>query len=133
MPGKVLLPIRLDRVGEKLVTHKRHEQSGFTPKKSIVDRILALRVFTERLRDFHVGLLAAYMNLRKAFDSVNRDVLWRILALRGVAAKLVNMISGLYSCRVIYGVVASHTSLLVLGKVRDVYLPQHTSTLAWTM
>ena len=34
-------------------------------------RILALRVLTERLRDFRIGLLAAYVDLRKAFDSVN--------------------------------------------------------------
>ena len=56
-------------------TNKRHEQSGFTPKKSTVGRILALRVLNERLRDFHTRLLAAYVDLRKAFDSVNRDVL----------------------------------------------------------
>ena len=62
-----------------------------------VDRILALRVLTERLRDFRIGLLTAYVDLRKAFDSVNRDVLWRILALRGIPPKLVNLISGLYS------------------------------------
>ena len=76
VPGKVLARILLDRVRQKLLTHQRHEQSGFTPKKSTVDRILALRVLTERLRDFRLGLLAAYVDLRTAFDSVNRDVLW---------------------------------------------------------
>ena len=59
----------------KLLNHQRHEQSGFTPKKSTVDRTLALRVLPEHLRDFRIGLLAAYVDLRKAFDSVNRDVL----------------------------------------------------------
>ena len=44
-----------------------------TPKKCTVDRILALPDLTERLRDFRIGLLAAYADLRKAFDSVNRD------------------------------------------------------------
>ena len=78
-------------------THQRHEQSGFTPKKSRVDRIRALRVLTESLRDFRIGLLVAYVNFRKAFDSVNRDVLWKIMALRGIHPKLVNLISGLYS------------------------------------
>ena len=71
MPGKVLARILLHRVRQKLLTHQRHEQSGFTPEKSTVDRILALRVLTERLRDFRIGLLAAYVDLRKAFDSVN--------------------------------------------------------------
>ena len=44
VPGKVLARILLDRVRQKLLTHQRHEQSGFTPKKSTVDRILVLRV-----------------------------------------------------------------------------------------
>ena len=44
-----------------------------------MNRIVALRVFIERVRDFRIGLLAACVDLCKAFDSVNRDVLWRIL------------------------------------------------------
>ena len=35
-----------------------------------------LRVLTDRLRDFCSVLLAAYVDLRKAFDSVNLDLLW---------------------------------------------------------
>ena len=61
-------------------------------KSRTVDNILAFRVLIERLRDFRSGLSAAYVDLDKAFDSVNRDVLWRILALRGIPPKLVNMI-----------------------------------------
>ena len=68
VPGKVLARILLDRVRQRLLTHQRHEQSSFTPKKSTVDRILALRVLTERLRDFRIGLLAAYVDLSKAFE-----------------------------------------------------------------
>ena len=79
--------ILLDVVRQKLLTHERHEQSCFTPKKSIVDRILALRILNERLRDFCTGLLAAYVDIRKAFDSVNQDVLWRILAFRRIPPK----------------------------------------------
>ena len=52
---------------------------------------------SERLRDLRIGLLAAFVGLRKAFDSVNKDVLSRILALRGLSPKLVNPISGPYS------------------------------------
>ena len=73
------------------------EQSGFTPKRSMIDRILALPVLTERRRVFPQGLLAAYVDLCEAFDSVNRDVLWRIIGLRGVPPKLINLMSELYS------------------------------------
>ena len=51
------------------------EQSGFTPKRSMIDRILALRVLTERRREFRQGLLAAYVDLCKEFESLNWDAL----------------------------------------------------------
>ncbi|KAG0717912.1 putative RNA-directed DNA polymerase from transposon BS [Chionoecetes opilio] len=47
------------------------QQSGFTPGKSTTDRILALRVLVERRREFRQGMLAAYFDLKKAFDSVH--------------------------------------------------------------
>ena len=42
------------------------------------------------------GLLTAEIDLRKAFDSLNRDALWRILGLCVVPPKLINLISELY-------------------------------------
>ena len=44
VPGKVFARIILDRVRHNLLEHQRPEQSGFTPKRSTIDRILALRV-----------------------------------------------------------------------------------------
>ena len=73
------------------------EQSGFTPKRSTIDSVLALRVLTKRRREFRQGLLAAYVDLHKAFGSVNWDALWRSLRLCGVPAKLTNLMSELYS------------------------------------
>jgi len=63
----------------------------------MIDRILTLRVLPEHRREFWPGLLAANVDLCKSFDSVNRDTLWRILSLRGVPPKLINLVSELYS------------------------------------
>ena len=52
VPGKVFARIIIDRVRHHLLEHQRAEQSGFTPKRSAIDRILALRVLTERRREF---------------------------------------------------------------------------------
>ena len=41
-------------------------------------------------------LLAADVDLCKAFESVSRDALWRILGLLGVPPKLIDLISELY-------------------------------------
>ena len=48
-------------------------------------------------RVFRQGLLAAKIDLCKAFDSVNRDALCRFLGLRGVPPKLIDLMSELYS------------------------------------
>ena len=75
VPGKVFARIIIVRVCHHLLQHQRPEQSGFTPKRSTIDHVLALRVLTERRREFGQGLFAAYVDLCKAFDSVNRDAL----------------------------------------------------------
>ena len=84
--------VLLNRIRLQLLDHQRPEQSGFTPKRSTVDRILA-----ERLREYDEAVLAAYIDFKKAFDSVSRDVLWRLLELRGIPPHLVRLISALYT------------------------------------
>ncbi len=41
--------------------------------------------------------LAAYVDLKKAFDSVHWEMLWRLLGLRGIPAGIIGLLSGLYS------------------------------------
>ena len=121
MPGKVLARSLHVRVRQKLLTHQRHEQSVFTPKKSSVDRILAVRVLTERLRDFQIWLLAAYANLRKAFDSVNLDVLGRILTLRGIPPKLANLIVRMYMIVCMYMIVRTESVASCDGTISNYF------------
>ena len=71
VPGKVFARVLLERIRHHLLAYQRPEQSGFTPKRSTIDRILALRVLIERKCDYRQRLVAAYVDLRKAFDSVD--------------------------------------------------------------
>ena len=66
--GKVFARIILDRVHHHLLEHQLPEQSGFTPKRSTIDCFLALRFLSECRREFQQGLLAADVDLCKAFD-----------------------------------------------------------------
>ena len=97
VPGKVSTRVLLNRIRQLLLDHQRPEQSGFTPKHSTVDRILELRLLTERRREYQAPLLAAYIDFCKAFDSICRDALWRILELRGIPLALVRLMASLYS------------------------------------
>ena len=95
--GKIFARIFTDRVHHHLLEHQCSEQSGFTPKRSTIDRILALRVLTECRQQFRRGVLATYVDLCKTFDSVNWDALWRILGLRAVPPKLIDLMFELNS------------------------------------
>ncbi|KAI8502642.1 hypothetical protein Bbelb_193440 [Branchiostoma belcheri] len=70
-----------------------------TPGRSTVDRILTLRLLAEKRREFRKPLYAAYsyVDMKQAFDSVNRNALWLLLKALGVPAKLVHLLSLLYS------------------------------------
>ena len=126
VPGKVFARIILYRVRHHLPEHQCPEQSGFTPKRSTIDCILTLRVFTECRREFQQGLLAIYVDLCKVFYSVNRDALWRILGFRRVPPKLINLMSELYSgteSTVRCGGTISDFFQLLLEFIRVVYWP----------
>ena len=97
VPGKVFARILLDRIRPHLLKHQRPEQSGFTPKKSTNDRILGLRVISERMHEYRRKFFVAYIDLCKAFDSVNRDSLWQLLRFRGIPDALITLLSALYT------------------------------------
>ncbi|XP_035665583.1 uncharacterized protein LOC118408831 [Branchiostoma floridae] len=97
VPGKVFANVILGRLRPLLLRKQRKEQSGFTPGRSTVDRILTLRLLAEKRREFRRPLFAAYVDLKQAFDSVDRQALWKILKTPGVPAKLLTLLSLLYS------------------------------------
>lgn len=62
IPGKVLSLILLRRIRGHLLRHQRLDQTGFTPSKSAVDRILALLVIVERRLELGRGLTLFIVN-----------------------------------------------------------------------
>ncbi len=62
-----------------------------------MNKVVALRVLVERRREFRQGMLAAYVDLKKAFDSVHRESLWSFQQLRGISAGILGLLTGLYS------------------------------------
>ena len=79
VPGKLFAQIILDRVRHHILEHQHPEQSGYIPKRSTIDHILALRVLTESRQEFRQGLLAAYVDLCRAFDCLNYTLVLRVL------------------------------------------------------
>ena len=97
VPGKVFAHVLLSRVRERLRSHRRVQQSGFTPHRSTIDRIITLQLLLQTRREFCRPLWIAYVDLKAAFDSVNREALWLLLLSLGLPPKLVNLFKALYT------------------------------------
>lgn len=57
--------------------------------KSTIDCILPLRVIVEHRCEFGCGLPAAYISLKKAFETIHLESLWEILILIGIPTKII--------------------------------------------
>jgi len=72
VPGKVFANVLLERVQPLIDMTRRPEQSGFVAGRSTVDAILALRLLSDLHREFDHPLNVAFLDIKAAFDSVNR-------------------------------------------------------------
>ena len=81
-------------------------QCGFRPQRSCTDQLFTLRKLSELALEWQQRLYLAFVDLRKAFDSISRPALWVILRARGVPEQLITHIVDLHtdtSCRVRVG------------------------------
>jgi hypothetical protein len=97
VPGKVFGHVLLKRLNPLFKEHRRPEQSGFTAGRSTTDAILALRLLAELHREFQRPLHVAYVDLKSAFDSVDRSALWLALKGIGVPDTLLRLLQDLHT------------------------------------
>ena len=105
VPGKILNRIILERMKGKVDQTLREQQAGFRQDRSCTDQIATLRIIVEQSIEWNSSLYINFVDYEKAFDSVDRETLWKVLRHYGVPKKLVNMIKNSYegmSCRVIH-------------------------------
>ena len=97
IPGKVFTHVLLARLQLLLDKVCRTQQSGFTSGRCHpLDAILTLRLLSEIHREFRKLLNVAYIDLKAAFDSVDREALWKALAGIGVPNILLDLIQELH-------------------------------------
>ena len=112
VPVKVFAHICLAR--RTIFAKQRPQQSGFTPGRSTLDRIVALRLLAERRHEYRQPLYAAYIDLRAAFYSLDPSSLWNILWWYfGIPPKLVDIIKTLYS--------STHSVVKVNGTISEAF------------
>ena len=60
------------------------EQGGFRKGKGCDDQIFALKIMVEEYLGKVEKLYAAFMDLEKAYDRVDREALWNVLNICGI-------------------------------------------------
>ena len=64
------------------------EQCGFTPQRSTVDMMFVVRRLQELARKKDTPLYLCFIDLTKAYDSVDRTLLWDVLARFGLPLRM---------------------------------------------
>jgi exonuclease III len=90
--GKILARILSNRLLPIAETTLPETQCGFRPNRGTADMIFGARQMQEKSKEQNQPLYMAFIDLVKAFDSVNREALWKILALDGCPPKFINII-----------------------------------------
>ena len=91
--GKILAGTLLSRLNAEIVkTILPESQCGFRQNRGTTDMIFTARQIQEKCSEPRQDLYQIFVDLTKAFDSVNRETLWKILGKLGCPDQFVKLI-----------------------------------------
>uniref|UniRef100_A0A5F8H1G2 RNA-directed DNA polymerase n=1 Tax=Monodelphis domestica TaxID=13616 RepID=A0A5F8H1G2_MONDO len=91
--GKILARVILNRLLSSVSEQKLPEsQCGFRPDRSTIDMVFMMRQMQEKCLEQNLSLYIVFIDLTKAFNTVNKDALWVILSKLGCPAKFIKLI-----------------------------------------
>ena len=95
--SKTMHRMILNRMKSSLERVLRRHQNGFRPGRSTSSHILSLRRILEGATAKNLPAVMTFIDFRKAFDSVHRGILMKILRAYGIPDKLVDLIEKTYT------------------------------------
>ena len=95
--AKVYNRVLLNRIRPAIDRILRPNQAGFRPGRSTINQIHALRRILEAADDQQLELIVTFVDFKKAFDSINRSVMFAILRFYGIPAQVVDAIASMYT------------------------------------
>ena len=109
--AKVYNKILLNRIRDEVDPILRTNQAGFRPGRSCAQQVHILRRDLEGFRDYQLPLVVTFIDFKRAFDSINRKVMFAVLRHYGIPEAVVNAISVLYK--------NSKSAVMVVGALSD--------------
>ncbi|VDP63363.1 unnamed protein product [Schistosoma curassoni] len=106
IPGKVFNRVLLNRMKDAVDAKLRDQQAGFRKDRSYTEQVATLRIIVKQSVEWNSSLYINFIDYEKAFDSVDRRILWKLLRHYGVPEKIVNIVRNSYDglqCKVVHG------------------------------
>ncbi|CAF1118390.1 unnamed protein product, partial [Didymodactylos carnosus] len=76
--SKIFSRLILNRI-QNMIDHQLLEaQAGFRAQRSTMDQIFTLKTTMEKRRELNKPLFMCFIDITKAYDSVNRELLWKV-------------------------------------------------------
>ena len=91
VPGKVLNRIISERVREADDPKLHDQQAGFRRNRLCADQIASLPIIVEQSIEWNSTLTISFIDFEKAFDSVDREILWKLLRHYRVSDKIISL------------------------------------------
>jgi len=95
-PGKVFSRVLLNRLQDAVDCTLWDEQAGFRKGRSCTEQIFTLRNITKQSLEHQQDLIINFIDFKKAFDSVHRPSLRKILTYYGIPDRFINIFKALY-------------------------------------
>jgi hypothetical protein len=90
--GKIFCSVLSNRITSHMQVIGLEAQCGFMPGKSTVDAIYTMRVSLQKRFRFQKDTWVLFVDFVKAFDTVPREMLLKVLARLGFPPKIVNLV-----------------------------------------
>jgi hypothetical protein len=78
------------------VINVTENQFDFMPKRSTMETIFLIRQLIERCREQKKDLHIVFIDLKKAYDKVRRNIMWWALQKNKVSIKYITLIKDMY-------------------------------------
>ena len=95
--SKVYNRLLLNRIRPVIDKVLSPNQNGFRPERSTATHILALRRLVEEVNNHKKEAVIVFIDFKKAFDSIDRNIMFQILEAYGIPREIINSIKIMYT------------------------------------
>ena len=95
--AKLINKMLLNRLRPKIDPYLRYNQNGFRPGRSTITQVLALRRIIEGVKKYNLPSIMVFIDFSKAFDSINHQAMFKILAAYDIPERIINAIMLMYT------------------------------------